>query len=96
MSAWISSPVPAGGASSATIHHYQPQRPAGESTMDYPDDARSAERNNLRLALATFALQLDAFEMRTGRGAVGWVAIPVSAVTPHKLHCQLQQEEIVG
>jgi hypothetical protein len=29
------------------------------------DDARADELNNLRLALATFALQLDAFEMRT-------------------------------
>jgi hypothetical protein len=28
------------------------------------DDARARELNNLRLALATFALQLDAFEMR--------------------------------
>jgi hypothetical protein len=30
---------------------------------DRPDQARAEELNNLRLALATFALQLDAFEM---------------------------------
>ena len=35
------------------------------ATGDHPDDARAEERNNLKLALATFALQLDAFEMRT-------------------------------
>jgi hypothetical protein len=33
-------------------------------TMDHGEDARAAELHNLRLALATFALQLDAFEMR--------------------------------
>ena len=37
-------------------------------TMDLRDDARAEELNNLRLALATFALQLDAFEMRTNGG----------------------------
>jgi hypothetical protein len=35
------------------------------ATRDHLDDARAKERNNLKLALATFALQLDAFEMRT-------------------------------
>jgi len=33
-------------------------------TMDRRDDARTAELNNLRLALAAFALQLAACEMR--------------------------------
>jgi hypothetical protein len=33
--------------------------------MKNRDDARTTELINLRLALATFALQLDAFEMRT-------------------------------
>jgi hypothetical protein len=32
--------------------------------MDHRDDQRAEELNNLRLALATFALQLDAFELR--------------------------------
>jgi hypothetical protein len=42
-------------------------------TSDYREDARAKELTNLRLALAMFALQLDAFEMRTGellRGSV--------------------------
>ncbi len=32
--------------------------------MDRRDDARTTELNNLRLALAAFALQLATFEMR--------------------------------
>ena len=39
--------------------------PQATTTRDHLDDARAEERNNLKLALATFALQLDAFEMRT-------------------------------
>ncbi|HEY2212209.1 MAG TPA: hypothetical protein VGH62_11460 [Bradyrhizobium sp.] len=35
-------------------------------TSDHRDDVRAKELTNLRLALAMFALQLDAFEMRTG------------------------------
>jgi hypothetical protein len=34
--------------------------------MANQEDARTRELDNLRLALATFALQLDAFEMRMG------------------------------
>ena len=45
-----------------------PNRMAGTTvarlTMGYGEDARAVELHNLRLALATFALQLDAFEMR--------------------------------
>jgi len=33
-------------------------------TMGHGEDARAEELHNLRVALATFALQLDAFEMR--------------------------------
>jgi hypothetical protein len=33
--------------------------------MKYDKDARAEELDHLKLALATFALQLDAFEMRT-------------------------------
>jgi hypothetical protein len=32
--------------------------------MDHGEDARARELDNLRLALATFALQLDSFELR--------------------------------
>jgi hypothetical protein len=32
--------------------------------MDHPDDQRTEELNSLRLAMATFALQLYAFEVR--------------------------------
>lgn len=33
--------------------------------MSFPNDPRSRELTRLKLALATFALQLDAFEQRT-------------------------------
>lgn len=36
--------------------------------MKHGEDARIDELNNLRLALATFVLHLDAFEMRTHEG----------------------------
>jgi hypothetical protein len=39
--------------------------------MDQRDDARAKELHNLRLALATFALQLDAFEMRMSESLTG-------------------------
>jgi hypothetical protein len=42
-----------------------PHRTTRDSATGDRDDARAEELNNLRLALATFALQLDAFEMRT-------------------------------
>jgi hypothetical protein len=41
-----------------------PNRKATIPTMDRRDDVRTVELNNLRLALAAFALQLAAFEMR--------------------------------
>jgi len=37
--------------------------------MKHGDNARIEESNNLRLALATFALQLDAFEVLTQEGS---------------------------
>ena len=40
--------------------------------MIHPDDVRIQERDNMKIALATFALQLDAFEMRMN-GA--WLAV---------------------
>jgi hypothetical protein len=42
------------------------ERPDVKLSMANQEDARTRELDNLRLALATFALQLDAFEMRMG------------------------------
>ena len=42
--------------------------------MDRGEDAREGELSNLRLALATFALHLDAFEMRAGDAALAALA----------------------
>ena len=49
--------------------------------MDHGNDARAKELNSLRLALATFAVQLDAFELRTrgrplGSGAGSGAPVP--------------------
>jgi hypothetical protein len=43
----------------------------GRSALNYGDDARAEERDHLKLALATFALQLDAFERQTHRLLLG-------------------------
>ncbi len=54
-------------------------------TMGHGEDARAAELQNLRLALATFALQLDAFEIRaTGalRAASRQSSIPRAPARP--------------
>jgi hypothetical protein len=64
MRVWISPPVPAGGGLPRTLEGYAV--PDGTRTARRRQDARAEELNNLRLALATFALQLDAFEMRAG------------------------------
>jgi hypothetical protein len=39
--------------------------------VDHRDNARIEELNNLRLALATFALHLDAFEMKVSKAKLG-------------------------
>jgi hypothetical protein len=44
--------------------------------MDHRDDARAAELDNLRLALVTFALQLDVFESRIRSASPGSSAEP--------------------
>src|SRR3954470_24383662 len=41
-----------------------PDPAGGSGALKNVQDARATELQNLRLALATFALQLDAFEMR--------------------------------
>jgi hypothetical protein len=40
------------------------RNPQAKPTMDHEENARIQERDNLKVALATFALRLDAFEMR--------------------------------
>jgi hypothetical protein len=42
-------------------------RKARETFMNQRDDQRAQELSNLKLALATFAVRLDAFEVRTNR-----------------------------
>jgi hypothetical protein len=66
MVVWITPPVPAGGARRALSTDTARTQPDVTRTANRRHDARAEERNNLRLALATFALQLDTFEMRAG------------------------------
>ena len=63
--------------------------------MKHGDDARIEELNNLRLALATFVLQLDAFEMRTHEGLLT-VAKPGKPVpqTDDRLHSR--KDNVIG
>jgi len=55
------SPVTTGGVLPRTIERRRRTEP---HAMDRQDAARAEELSNLMLALATFALQLDAFELR--------------------------------
>jgi hypothetical protein len=59
--------------------------------MDPWDNARAEELNNLKLALATFALQLDVFEMRMTEGPSG-TAIKRSSALPTDLGHYVQEE----
>lgn len=63
--------------------------------MDQRDDLRAKELHNLRLALATFALQLDAFEMRT-RGGLPRTGIETGIAAAASIGCRPQKEKMVG
>jgi hypothetical protein len=63
--------------------------------MDQRDDLRATELHNLRLALAMFALHLDAFEMRT-RGGLTRTGIETGIATPAPAAGRPQKEKIVG
>jgi hypothetical protein len=60
----LSSPVP--GAPRWTVSRVKAR---GTLAAGHSDNARAQELNNLRLALATFAMHIDVFEMRTSRGS---------------------------
>ncbi|SDS14062.1 hypothetical protein [Bradyrhizobium canariense] len=60
--------------------------------MDRRDSARIEERNNLKLALATFALQLDAFEMRVGGGPSRAGIKREGSALPADLRHEVQEE----
>jgi hypothetical protein len=58
--------------------------------VDYRDNERIAELSNLRLALATFALHLDAFEMQLSEATSE--LNPVGAAQPRDIAARLQKE----
>jgi len=73
--------------------------------MDRRDDARAAELNHLKLALAAFALQLAAFETRlqltsfdirkTGRPLRAGAG-PGLPAPPRDSNCRTQKERLIG
>jgi hypothetical protein len=66
--------------------------PHATRTTERRDGARAEELNNLRLALATFALQLDIFEMRTGEALKAGVK-PEMPIPAHGAGSKLQKEK---
>ena len=62
--------------------------------MDHRDDARIEELNNLRLALATFALHLDAFEMQVSEATLNLG--PANPARPRDIAGRLQKESRLG
>jgi hypothetical protein len=66
------------------------------TVVDPGDNARAEELDNLRLALATFALQLDAFEMRTSAGVLWAGAKPENPGLPPDIGCEIQTENMIG
>jgi hypothetical protein len=72
--------------------------PQATLTGDRRDDARAEELNNLRLALATFALQLDAFELKMrASGAALWANTrPGMPAPPPGTGCRLQGGKMIG
>jgi hypothetical protein len=73
-----------------------PHRTTRDSTTGYGDDARAEELNNLRLALATFALHLDAFEMRTREESFRTGTTAGIPVWPPDAGCILQRKKMIG
>jgi hypothetical protein len=73
--------------------------------MDRRNDPRTEELDNLRLALAAFALQLAAFEMclrhtafemrKSGRPLRAG-AKPGLPAPPPDINCRLQKERLIG
>jgi hypothetical protein len=64
-------------------------------TGDRRDDARVEELDNLRLALATFALQLDVFEMRASESLKAHATPEISAAA-RDAGCRLQKDKVTG
>jgi hypothetical protein len=62
------------------------------AVMDPWDNARAEELNNLRLALATFALQLDVFEMRMTGGPSRTAIKRESSALPADLGRDVREE----
>ena len=91
MVVWITPPVPAGGACRAPSMDTVRTLAEVTRTANRRHDARAEELNGLRLALATFAPQLDAFEMRAGEALKAGIR-PEMAVPARDVGRRLQKE----
>jgi hypothetical protein len=102
--------TPAGSGRRGVLLHHSwllsaPNRNVTTPAMDRRDDARTAELNNLRLALAAFALQLAALEMRlhltsfdirkSGRPLRAGAG-PGLPAPPPDINCSTQKERLIG
>lgn len=63
--------------------------------MGHGEDARAEELGHLKLALATFAIQLDAFEMRA-RGALRTAGKPDNSVAPPDGGREPRRDDVSG
>jgi hypothetical protein len=64
--------------------------------VDHRDEARARELSNLKLALATFAVQLDAFEMCMSELPQKTGLKPAIPAAPADIDYRLQEEKIIG
>ena len=88
-------PVPIDGAQRAPSIDNARLKPQAKLAMKHGDDARTEELNNLRLALATFVLHLDAFEMRTHAG-LPTVGKPGKPVPRTDNGCGPRKDKMIG
>src|SRR6476661_2326098 len=91
---------PAGSGRRGILPHHSwllsaPNRNVTTPAMDCRD-TRTAELNNLRLALAAFALQLAAFEIRTNGRPLRAGAQPGLPAPPPDINCRTQKERRIG
>jgi hypothetical protein len=93
---WTSPPVPAGGPFGAPSIDIARTKPRATLGGDRRDDARAAELQNLRLALATFALQLEAFELQARGGLLKAGIRPAMPAPPLAPVAGARGEEMIG
>jgi hypothetical protein len=93
---WTSPPAPAGGPFGTPSTDTARSKPRATFGGDRRDHARALELQNLRLALATFALQLDAFELQARGGLLKAGIRPKMPAPPLAPVAGARGEEMIG